>query len=54
MPGRGAGERLVIDPNNNNVLYLGTFPLELRSNMSPDALKALAPETASGARQTPA
>ncbi|KZS96826.1 Oligoxyloglucan reducing end-specific cellobiohydrolase [Sistotremastrum niveocremeum HHB9708] len=23
MPGRGAGERLVIDPNNNNVLYLG-------------------------------
>ncbi|KAG8888148.1 hypothetical protein FRB98_008257 [Tulasnella sp. 332] len=23
MPGRGAGERLVIDPNNNKVLYLG-------------------------------
>jgi xyloglucan-specific exo-beta-1,4-glucanase len=23
MPGRGAGERLMIDPNNNNVLYLG-------------------------------
>ncbi|KAG8990054.1 hypothetical protein FRB94_004006 [Tulasnella sp. JGI-2019a] len=23
MPGRGAGERLVIDPNNNSVLYLG-------------------------------
>jgi hypothetical protein len=23
MPGRGAGERLVIDPNNNQVLYLG-------------------------------
>jgi xyloglucan-specific exo-beta-1,4-glucanase len=23
MPGRGAGERLVIDPNNNNVLFLG-------------------------------
>jgi hypothetical protein len=54
MPGRGAGERLVIDPNNNNVLYLGTLPLELRLNMSPDALKAPAPETASGARQTPA
>jgi xyloglucan-specific exo-beta-1,4-glucanase len=27
MPGRGAGERLVIDPNNNKVLFLG----ELRS-----------------------
>jgi hypothetical protein len=24
MPGRGMGERLVIDPNNDNVLYLGT------------------------------
>lgn len=23
MPGRGAGERLAIDPNNNSVLYLG-------------------------------
>ena len=23
MPGRGAGERLVIDPNNHNLLYLG-------------------------------
>lgn len=23
MPGRGAGERLVIDPNNHNVLFLG-------------------------------
>lgn len=23
MPGRGAGERLVIDPNNNSILYLG-------------------------------
>ena len=23
MPGRGAGERLVVDPNNSNVLYLG-------------------------------
>jgi xyloglucan-specific exo-beta-1,4-glucanase len=23
MPGRGAGERLVVDPNNNSVLYLG-------------------------------
>lgn len=23
MPGRGAGERLVIDPNNQNLLYLG-------------------------------
>jgi xyloglucan-specific exo-beta-1,4-glucanase len=23
MPGRGSGERLVIDPNNNKVLYLG-------------------------------
>jgi hypothetical protein len=54
MPGRGAGERLVIDPNNNNVLYLGTFLLEVRSKMSPDALKAPAPETAFGARPTPA
>jgi xyloglucan-specific exo-beta-1,4-glucanase len=25
MPGRGAGERLVIDPNNNKVLYLGEY-----------------------------
>ncbi len=24
MPGRGMGERLAIDPNNNHVLYLGT------------------------------
>lgn len=24
MPGRSMGERLVIDPNNNNILYLGT------------------------------
>lgn len=23
MPGRGMGERLVIDPNNNSILYLG-------------------------------
>jgi len=23
MPGRGMGERLAIDPNNNNILYLG-------------------------------
>jgi len=23
MPGRGAGERLAVDPNNNNVLYFG-------------------------------
>ena len=23
MPGRGAGERLAIDPNNNKILYLG-------------------------------
>jgi xyloglucan-specific exo-beta-1,4-glucanase len=23
MPGRGAGERLVVDPSNNNLLYLG-------------------------------
>lgn len=24
MPGRGMGERLAIDPNNNKILYLGT------------------------------
>jgi xyloglucan-specific exo-beta-1,4-glucanase len=24
MPGRGMGERLVVDPNNNNVLFFGT------------------------------
>lgn len=23
MPGRGSGERLAIDPNNNSILYLG-------------------------------
>ena len=23
MPGRGAGERLVVDPNRNSVIYLG-------------------------------
>jgi xyloglucan-specific exo-beta-1,4-glucanase len=23
MPGRGMGERLVVDPNNNNILYFG-------------------------------
>ena len=23
MPGRGMGERLAIDPNNNNILYFG-------------------------------
>jgi len=25
MPGRGAGERLAIDPNNNKVVYFGSF-----------------------------
>jgi xyloglucan-specific exo-beta-1,4-glucanase len=29
MPGRGAGERLVIDPNNNKVLYLGMYSPQL-------------------------
>ena len=24
MPGRGAGERLQVDPNNNSKIYLGT------------------------------
>jgi xyloglucan-specific exo-beta-1,4-glucanase len=23
MPGRGMGERLVVDPNNNNILFFG-------------------------------
>jgi hypothetical protein len=25
MPGRGAGERLAIDPNNNKIVYFGSF-----------------------------
>jgi photosystem II stability/assembly factor-like uncharacterized protein len=25
MPGRGAGERLAIDPNNNSIVYFGSF-----------------------------